>query len=180
MSLIRNINQTKQALDFTGIQNGKIHPTDIDAVLEFDDEVLILIEVKRFNNDIPTGQRLVLERICDSWKTKKSIVLLVNVNVPNDIDSIPMVNGFVTKYYINSKWNELKSDNTIKSVLNKLGQKWNISMFHYRNHGSAFGRVLLGMQVSKDQRGLVAPFLDSLGYTYVEESENIAYKSFLD
>ena len=108
MSLIRNINQTKQALDFTGIQNGKIHPTDIDAVLEFDDEVLILIEVKRFNNDIPTGQRLVLERICDSWKTKKSIVLLVNVNVPNDIDSIPMVNGFVTKYYINSKWNELK------------------------------------------------------------------------
>jgi len=126
MTLIRNVNQTKQALDFTGIQNGKIHPTDIDAVLEFDNEVLILIEVKRFNNDIPTGQRLVLERICDSWKTKKSIVLLVNVNVLNDVDSIPMVNGFVTKYYINGKWNDLKSDNKIKSVLNKLGQKWNI------------------------------------------------------
>jgi len=126
MTLIRNINQTKQALDFTGIQNGNIHPTDIDAVLEFNNEALILIEVKRFNNDIPTGQRLVLERVCDSWKTKKSIVLLVNVNIPNDIDSIPMVNGFVTKYYINSQWNELKSDNSIKSVLNKLGKKWNI------------------------------------------------------
>jgi len=126
MSLIRNRNQTKQAIDFSGIQNGKIHPTDIDGVLEFDNEVLILFEVKRFNNDIPTGQRLVLERVCDSWKTKKSIVLLVNVNVPNDIDSIPMINGIVTKYYINGQWNELKSNNTIKSVLNKLGQKWNI------------------------------------------------------
>jgi hypothetical protein len=46
--------------------------------------------------------------------------------VPNDIDSIPMINGIVTKYYINGQWNELKSNNTIKSVLNKLGQKWNI------------------------------------------------------
>ena len=88
MSLIRNRNQTRQAIDFSGIQNGKIHPTDIDGVLEFDNEVLILFEVKRFKNDIPIGQRLVLERICDSWKTKKSIVLFVNVNIENDIDYI--------------------------------------------------------------------------------------------
>ena len=46
MSLIRNSNKTKQGLDFTGVQNGKIHPSDIDAVLEFDNEVLILIESK--------------------------------------------------------------------------------------------------------------------------------------
>ena len=62
MSLIRNSNQTKQGLDFTGIQNGKIHPSDIDAVLEFDNEALILMEVKRTGNAIPTGQRLLLER----------------------------------------------------------------------------------------------------------------------
>jgi hypothetical protein len=37
-----------------------------------------------------------------------------------------MVDGIVNKYYINGKWNQLKSDNSIKSVLNKLGQKWNI------------------------------------------------------
>ena len=65
MSLIRNANQVKQAIDFTGIKNGKIHPSDIDAAFEFDNEALILIEVKRIGNDIPTGQRLLLERICD-------------------------------------------------------------------------------------------------------------------
>ena len=43
MSLIRNANQVKQAIDFTGIQNGKIHPSDIDAAFEFDNEALILI-----------------------------------------------------------------------------------------------------------------------------------------
>ena len=126
MSLIRNRNQTKQAIDFSGIQNGKIHPTDIDGVLEFDNEVLILFEVKRFNNDIPIGQRLVLERICDSWKTKKSIVLFVNVNIKNDIDYIPLKDGYVTKYYINGKWSDLNTNNKVTNVLNRLGTKWDI------------------------------------------------------
>ena len=65
MSLIRNSSQVKQAIDFSGVQNGKIHPSDIDAVFEFDYQALILMEVKRIGNDIPTGQRLLLERICD-------------------------------------------------------------------------------------------------------------------
>ena len=74
-SLIRNSNQVKQGLDFTGVENGKIHPSDIDAVLEFDNEALILMEVKREGSKLPTGQRLLLERVADSWHTKKSIVL---------------------------------------------------------------------------------------------------------
>ena len=51
-SLIRNSKQVKQVIDFTGVQNGKIHPSDIDAVLEFDNDALILIEVKRKYNKI--------------------------------------------------------------------------------------------------------------------------------
>jgi hypothetical protein len=126
MTLIRNKNQTKQPIDFSGIQNGNIYPTDIDGVLEFDNEALILFEVKRFNNDIPVGQRLVLERICDSWKTKKSIVLFVNVNIKNDIDYIPLKDGYVTKYYINGKWSALNTNNKVTNVLNRLGTKWDI------------------------------------------------------
>ena len=109
-SLIRNSNQTKQGLDFTGVENGKIHPTDIDAVLEFDNEALVLIEVKRINNNIPIGQRLVLERICDSWHTDKSIVLFVTHNFKNDLVDIPLVECIVKKYYINGNWNELITD----------------------------------------------------------------------
>ena len=58
MSLIRNSKQVRQSIDFTGIESGKIHPTDIDVVLEFDNEVLILMEVKRKGNKIPTGQSI--------------------------------------------------------------------------------------------------------------------------
>ena len=90
MSLIRNSNQTKQGLDFTGVENGKIHPTDIDAVLEFDNQALILMEVKRIHNEIPTGQRLVLERICDSWHTDKSVVLFVTHNFKIENIDIPL------------------------------------------------------------------------------------------
>ena len=60
-----------------------------------------------------------------------------------------------------------------------LGSRWNISMFHYRNHGSAYGRVLVGMQVPKDQRKQLQPFFDKLGYRYADESDNCVYQQFL-
>ena len=63
--------------------------------------------------------------------------------------------------------------------LNKMGGRWNISMFHYRNHGAAYGRVLLGMQVPEEERHLVHGFLDDIGYSYSEETDNEAYKLFL-
>ena len=102
-SLIRNSSQTKQGLDFTGIQNGKIHPSDIDAVLEFDNKALILIEVKRTGNSIPLGQRLLLERLCDSWHTNKSIVLHVTHNYMDDSRDIPLTNCCVNACYYNKK-----------------------------------------------------------------------------
>tara|TARA_R100001369_G_scaffold23515_1_gene43225 strand:+ start:6160 stop:6555 length:396 start_codon:yes stop_codon:yes gene_type:complete len=127
MTLIRNSNQAKQGLDFTGVQNGKIHPTDIDAVLEFDNEALILMEVKKINNLLKIGQRLVLERICDSWHTDKSIVLFITHNYKNDCVDIPLSQCNVAQYYFNGKWNTLIKDNKLIDVLNKLGIKWKIN-----------------------------------------------------
>ena len=127
MTLIRNSNQAKQGLDFTGVQNGKIHPTDIDAVLEFDNEALILMEVKKINNLLKIGQRLVLERICDSWHTDKSIVLFITHNYKNDCVDIPLSQCNVAQYYCNGKWNTLIKDNKLIDVLNKLGIKWKIN-----------------------------------------------------
>ena len=60
-----------------------------------------------------------------------------------------------------------------------LGSKWNISMFHYRNHGAAYGRVLLGLQVPAADRKAMAKILDELGYPYWDESDNPAYRLFL-
>ena len=63
--------------------------------------------------------------------------------------------------------------------LNTLGQPWNISMFHYRNHGSAYGRVLVAMQVPPEDKGTFEGYLDELGYAFNEETNNPAYQLFL-
>ncbi|MCS5559275.1 MAG: threonine ammonia-lyase, biosynthetic, partial [Oceanospirillaceae bacterium] len=63
--------------------------------------------------------------------------------------------------------------------LNKLGQPWNISMFHYRNHGSAFGRVLVAMQVPDADKSKLEGYLHELGYAFHEETQNPAYQLFL-
>jgi threonine dehydratase len=58
--------------------------------------------------------------------------------------------------------------------LTSLGSRWNISLFHYRNHGAAFGRVLCGLEVTAAQRPELRARLDSLGFSYVEATDNPA------
>jgi len=65
------------------------------------------------------------------------------------------------------------------NFLETLRSDWNISLFHYRNHGADFGRVLVGMQVPPADRGAFDEFLARLGYEYVDETGNPAYKMFL-
>ena len=63
--------------------------------------------------------------------------------------------------------------------LDSMSAGWNISLFHYRNHGADYGRVLVGMQVPPSDKVDFRRFLDRLGYTHVAESANPAYKMFL-
>ncbi|MCO6411808.1 MAG: threonine ammonia-lyase, biosynthetic [Thiogranum sp.] len=63
--------------------------------------------------------------------------------------------------------------------LSSMGKRWNISLFHYRNHGAAYGRVLVGIQVADADRKRFQAFLDELGYVYFEEIGNPAYSLFL-
>jgi len=63
--------------------------------------------------------------------------------------------------------------------LQAIGAKWNITLFHYRNHGSDYGRVLAGIQVPKGEYADFLLHLKDLGYAYIEESTNPAYRSFL-
>ena len=125
VSLIRNRNKVKQVIDFTGVQNGNMHPSDIDAVLEFDNEILILIEVKYKFNSIPTGQRLLLERLCDSWHTKKALVMKVEHEFDNDKENIPLEQCWVTGVYYNKKWIFYTEKVTFINYINALGEKWN-------------------------------------------------------
>ncbi|MGH8551209.1 MAG: threonine ammonia-lyase, biosynthetic [Methylococcales bacterium] len=59
-----------------------------------------------------------------------------------------------------------------------LGGRWNISLFHYRNHGAAFGKVLMGIQVPAGERKIFTQCLDALGFEYVNETQNPVYKLY--
>ena len=61
-----------------------------------------------------------------------------------------------------------------------LGGKWNISLFHYRNHGAAYGRVLVGFQVPAGEQARLRRELKDVPYPMTEESDNPAYRLFLD
>jgi threonine dehydratase len=63
--------------------------------------------------------------------------------------------------------------------LDSMSAGWNISLFHYRNHGADYGRVLVGMQVPPADEADFRRFLDRLGYTCVDEADNPAYRMFL-
>ena len=64
--------------------------------------------------------------------------------------------------------------------LTSMGQRWNISLFHYRNHAAAYGRILVGIQVADSQLSEFQTFLDKLGYPYWDEAKNPAYHLFLN
>ena len=65
------------------------------------------------------------------------------------------------------------------NFLDALAGRWNISLFHYRNHGSDFGRVLAGLEVEESDLPAFRSFLESLGYEYAIEADNPAYNFFL-
>jgi threonine dehydratase len=63
--------------------------------------------------------------------------------------------------------------------LEGIGFDWNITLFHYRNHGADYGRVLVGVQVPQADRARFEDSLASLGYPYEDETTNEAYRLFL-
>jgi threonine dehydratase len=96
-----------------------------------------------------------------------------------------------TRYMIGGQAGESTSDEVLYrfqfpdkpgallNFLMKVGDRWNISLFHYRNHGSNFGRILMGFQVDKKDTREFNSFLKSLDIPYWEETDNDAYRLFL-
>ena len=67
----------------------------------------------------------------------------------------------------------------LMKFLDTLGERWNITLFHYRNHGAAEGLVLAGFDIEDADRGEFDKHLAKLGYLYQEQTDNPAYKFFL-
>ena len=67
----------------------------------------------------------------------------------------------------------------LADFLAKLSPHWNISLFHYRNHGTDYGRVLVGLEVAPQEVKRFRKSLDELGYRYWDETDNAAFGLFL-
>ena len=68
----------------------------------------------------------------------------------------------------------------LEKFLDAMGEIFNITLFHYRNHGAAFGQVLAGFEVSADKENEFFQHLNALGYQYQEATDNLAYQAFLN
>ncbi|KAG1472199.1 hypothetical protein G6F56_001686 [Rhizopus delemar] len=63
--------------------------------------------------------------------------------------------------------------------LKEIDTRWNVSLFHYRNHGDDMAKIFLGVQVPAEDSDLFSQYLGRIGYQYQEETDNVVYKSFL-
>jgi len=103
----------------------------------------------------------------DNEMAKLHIRHLVGGRAPNAVDEILYRIEFPER------------PGALMNFLNHMGGTWNISLFHYRSHGADFGRVLAGLQVPAKDKKKFRMFLNKLGYEYVEETGNPAYRLFL-
>jgi len=115
----RNRDYAQQLKIFKGLCFGKIAPTDIDAFLDFNNEVFIFIETKHGTSKLPFGQKLALERLCNACNDagKRSFVLVAHHDSDGDIDvaGIP-----VTEYYYRGQWLKPKEPKNVRQAIEIL------------------------------------------------------------
>jgi len=96
--------RSTQARDFSGLRYGKITPTDLDAMIEYKDSGWVLIEVKADENEMPFGQKLALERLCDDLEKTKPTLLIVAKHHNSIDEDIDFAGATVTAYRYKGSW----------------------------------------------------------------------------
>ena len=124
--MIRYPNRIKQVLDFRGVGNSKIHPTDIDAVLEFNNEYLILFEIKLEGVENSIGQELVLKRIVDCWEKTNGKAFIIYCEHNTDPKEIVTMKNTTVKRIYSGGVNYIRDEN-LKECLSKLADYYKIN-----------------------------------------------------
>ena len=103
--------------DFSGLRFGKITPTDIDGFVDFNNKAFVIFEIKYGSADMPFGQRLGYERLCDACESSgiHTIVILAHhqVDAPNDIDVASLA---VSKVRFKRQWRTPNVPHTVRSA----------------------------------------------------------------
>jgi len=126
--LIKYRKRFNQPIVFNGLQDGVISPTDIDFCFEVDNRFLLIGECKTEGKNLTIGQKLVIQRIVDSWQKsgndKLSIGYFVTHNI-NAADDIVLADTDVKSIYFNGQWQA--KNIKFKESLQIISEKWNIN-----------------------------------------------------
>ncbi len=128
--LIHSVERLSQPIAFDGIKKGLVHPTDIDALLEFDDRYLFLFELKKKGNKVPLGQKLALQRIANAWirdgEDKKAWVIYCEHDTSVD-ELVYLAKCKVLRVFNGKTTMDIsKSDIVVVRFLNYMAKKYNI------------------------------------------------------
>ena len=117
-SFIRNRKYASQIREFSGLKFGTIIPTDIDGLIEYKDKAFILIETKHKESELPFGQKLALERLCDAiQKDKPALLIVASHESEGDID---VANTAVTEFRFNGHWHKEDIHQTTRQVIDRF------------------------------------------------------------
>jgi len=117
--LSENREYARQIRDFSGLVIGTITPTDLDGLIEYKNRAFIFIETKHVGAEMPFGQKLALERLCDATTKsgKQSVLFVTNHDCDGDID---FANTRVVKFYYRSKWYLEKNEPVLSEMINRF------------------------------------------------------------
>ena len=121
MGMLLYKDRARQLIDFSSLSWGKVHPTDIDGVMEFNGKKLVLMELKEEGRRVDMGQRLTLEHIADNWKSTEgndAIVIYSEHNIYNTDEDVDIGETMVKEVYWNKKrYNYEDQNRTVRSVV---------------------------------------------------------------
>ena len=129
-----------------------------------------------------TGGFAEKDQIIDTLEQKGYIVEDMTNNEVAKLHTRYMVGGCPGKGVENEllyRFQFPEKPGALLQFLTRVGRRWNISLFHYRNHGADYGRILMGIQVDKSEHKAFRQFLKELEFPYWEETDNRAYRLFL-
>ena len=118
-SEIKNRKHKSQIIEFSGLKYGNMYPTDIDCFIDFKDKLFIFAEAKFGDAELPFGQRLALERLCDTCSViKPSVVFVVRHTSEEDID---IAYALVSEYRYKGEWRYPENPRlTLRQAVDKL------------------------------------------------------------
>lgn len=107
--VIRNLQYARQRADFSGLRFGTITPMDIDGLIEFEGKCCVFMETKHGQADLPTGQRLALERNCDKWGSNGIVLVMRNAVTGGTAPTYRIADLPVVEYRHAGEWKKVES-----------------------------------------------------------------------